>query len=93
MKPGQCCLYVRPQNGGTHSQWRLSGSLVTTLPLADVRSLFRILSFWSGWPVELVLPAEAGAAEWFAWWSDLVAQIPGDHLRVRFVADSTGQRR
>jgi hypothetical protein len=92
MKYGQCRLYVRPQNRGAHTRWRLSGSLVTTLPTVQLRSLFRTLSFWSGWPVELVLPADSVAAGWFAWWSDAVAQIPADHLHVRFVLPSLAAR-
>jgi hypothetical protein len=85
MKRGQFRLYVHPENGGTHTRWRLCGSLVTTLPRRQFRWLFRILWFWSGWPVELVLPAGAGTAEWLAWWSDMVALVPARHLHVRFV--------
>ena len=84
MKPGQCGLHLRPVNDGAYTQWRLYGSLVTNIPVPHLRPLFRTLSFWSGWPVELVLPAETGTASWFAWWSDTVALIPAHHLHVRF---------
>ncbi len=84
MKPGQCALHLRPANSGAYTQWRLYGSLVTTVPLTQLRPLFRTLSFWSGWPVELVLPADAAVANWFTWWSEIIAQIPERHLHVRF---------
>ena len=89
MKSGQCRLYVRPQNRGAYTRWRLSGSLVTTLPVTQLRPMFRTLTFWSGWPVELVLPADVGTADWFAWWSDIIAQVPADHLYVRFALRSS----
>jgi hypothetical protein len=85
MKAGQCRLYVRPQYSGAYTRWRLSGSLATTVPTTELRPLFRTLSFWSGWPVELVLPADAGMDDWFTWWSETIAQIPERHLHIRFM--------
>jgi len=58
--------------------------MATAIPAGELGSLFRMLSFWSGWPVGLVLPADAGTGAWFAWWSDVIAQMPADHLQVRF---------
>lgn len=90
MKPGQFKIYIFPENGGAYTQWRLCGSLVTTVPARQLRGLFRMLCFWSGWKVVLVLPAKVAAADWFAWWSDMVAQIPERHLDVRFeLSDAT----
>jgi hypothetical protein len=85
MKPRQFKIHIRPENGGAYTRWRLSGSLVTTVPVRQLRWLFRMLSFWSGWPVELVLPAAVATADWFTWWSDVVALVPEPHLHVRFV--------
>lgn len=83
-RPGQIRLQVRPQHGGAFTRWRLTGSLVTTVPHRELRLIFQKLSFWSGWPVELVLPADAGTAAWFEWWTAAIDATPEDHLSVRF---------
>jgi len=88
MRKAQCSLYLLSENGGAHTRWRLYGHMATAIPAEELRSLFRMLTFWSGWPVELVLPVEAGTGAWFAWWSDAIAQVPVDHLHVRFALRS-----
>jgi hypothetical protein len=88
MPKGQCSLYLLSENGGVRTRWRLYGRMPTALPPEELRPMFRTLSFWSGSPVELVLPADVGTADWFAWWSDAIAQVPVDHLHVRFALRS-----
>jgi hypothetical protein len=83
-RPGQISIRLRPQCDGAFTRWQLSGSTVTTAPPEQVRDLMRMLSHWSGSPVELVLPAEDGSAEWFDWWADTIAPLPARRLEVRF---------
>ena len=85
MKPGQFRMILKPLLGGSFTQWRLFGSTVTPVPHAEMQRLIEQLSFWSGWPVELVLPVDIGADAWFEWWTNAMTDIPADHLQVRFV--------
>jgi len=60
-------------------------------PTRELRHLFRKLSFWSGWPIELVLPADAATDAWFDSWTTAIDRVPVDHLHVRFdVSKPTG---
>lgn len=88
MSKARCSLYLLSENRGAHTRWRLYGRMATAIPTAELRPMFRMLSYWSGSPVELVLPADIGTADWFAWWSDAIAQVPVDHLHVRFALRS-----
>jgi hypothetical protein len=85
MPQGQFRLRLSPRHGGAFTSWRLCGCVATALPSRDMRRLMQTLSFWSGWPVELVLPAEVGTDAWFEWWADVAAGIPLNNLQVRFV--------
>jgi len=89
--PGQIRIYLTPQHGGAFTRWRFTGSLVTPIPTRELRHLFRKLSFWSGWPIELVLPADAATDAWFDSWTTAIDRVPVDHLHVRFdVSKPTG---
>lgn len=81
---GQMKLRLSPQEGGAFTRWQLTGSTVTTMPRQELRRLLQTLSFWSGWPVELVLPADAATGAWFDWWTAAIDATPVDHLVVRF---------
>lgn len=92
-KPGQFIWHMKPQHRGSFTQWRLSGSVPTVVPGGQIRQVIRTLWFWSGWPVELVLPVAVETAPWFEWWTGAVATIPEEELRVRFVVRHSGLRR
>ena len=85
MKRGQFHLRMDPVHGGAFTRWRLTGSVVTAIPYRQMRQLIESLSLWSGWPVELVLPADITTAHWFEWWTHIVDTIPEHALHVRFV--------
>lgn len=87
-RAGQIILRLRPQHGGAFTRWQLSGSLVTAISHRDLRQLMRKLSFWSGWPIELVLPAAAATAQWFEVWTHAIDHVPAAHLEVRFEVES-----
>jgi len=83
-RPGQISVHLNPQCEGAFTRWRLFGSTLTTAPHEQVREMMRMLSQWSGGPVEFVLPAEAGPDAWFDWWADAIAPLPVRHLELRF---------
>ena len=83
---GQFCWRMTPQHGGSFTRWRLSGSVPTALPGWEMRQVIRTLWFWSGWPVELVLPVAVETAPWLEQWCAAVAATPEDHLHMRLVA-------
>ena len=82
---GQFHITLHPAHGGTFTEWCISGSTPTAIPSWQLTRLVQAMSFWSGWPVELVLPAERATALWFSWWADALADIHPEHLHVEFV--------
>jgi len=85
-KQGQFHLHLSPLCCGSFTRWRLDGSVATPMPGREFGRVIRTLGFWSGWPVELVLPVAVETACWFEVWSDAIAAIPEDHLKLRLVA-------
>jgi hypothetical protein len=77
-------LHLSPLRGGAFTRWRLCGSFATAASLRDLRWLFGKLALWSGSPIELVLPAEAGTATWTDFWETVVERTPAHHLEVSF---------
>ncbi|MFH1176216.1 MAG: hypothetical protein V1750_02330 [Acidobacteriota bacterium] len=84
-KPGQFRLHLSPLHSGSFTRWRLSGSVPTAMPGRELGRVIRTLWFWSGWPIELVLPVAAETACWFEYWSDAIAEIPEDRLVLRLM--------
>jgi len=84
-KLGQFQVRLSPQQSGAFTRWRIVGSVPTAIPRSHLRQMMQGVSFWSGWPVALVLPAEVATVAWFEWWADALADIPEDHLQMRFV--------
>jgi len=89
---GQVRIYVEPQYSGNFTRWRLTGSFPTPVPHQMLRQLFKKLSFWNGWPVELVLPVDVGTVAWFDSWTDAIANIPAHHLQIRFSFKGQAER-
>jgi len=83
-RAGQIQLRISPQRGGILTRWRLTGSLVTTIPYRELRYVFGKLSLWSGSPIELVLPAVDAPDSWRASWGCAIDRVPEPHLEVRF---------
>lgn len=82
--PGQIRLHLQPQRGGLLTRWRLTGSLVTAVPLRELRHVLGKLSLWSGCPIELVLPAGATPGRWWDSWENAIGRLPTSHVEVRF---------
>jgi hypothetical protein len=81
-RPSQFHVRLRPLHGGAFTQWRISGSAPTATRPWRLARLMQELSLWSGWPVELALPAELETDDWFSLWLDMLADIPSDHRIV-----------
>jgi hypothetical protein len=85
MRQGQMRVRLRPIVGGSYTEVRLCGMVPTTVPPRAVQRALSLLRLWSGWPVALALCVEADAAGWCEVWADALADVPADHLEVRFV--------
>ena len=57
MRQGQFQVRLRPCCGGAFTQLQLSGCVPTAIPPHLAKQLTESLTFWSGWPVLLALPA------------------------------------
>ena len=84
MKHDAFKLHLKPIDDGSFTRLRLCGSVVTALPPCELRRLVRQLWNWTGEPVELVLPVDAGSVAWFELWTYAISEIPAHHLQVRF---------
>jgi hypothetical protein len=78
-------LRLRPQ-GQAYSRLSLSGVIPTTPSAQDLRLFCYLLSLWQGSPLDVVLSADARVS-WVTAWTDALAFVREDHLRVRFVLD------
>jgi hypothetical protein len=81
----QVTLELSPREDGSYTQLSLSASLPTALPPRELRRLFAMLAFWSGWPVSVVLRVDATTAGWCEWWTDALCAVRVRDLEVRFV--------
>ena len=77
-------MQLLPLHGGSFTEMRLRGAVPTALPSATLRRLFAVLSFWSGWPVVLVLSVDLATAGWCEIWSDALRDVHEHHLEIRF---------
>ena len=85
MSADQVTLELSPREDGSYTQLSLSASLPTALPPRELRRLFAMLAFWSGWPVSVVLRVDATTAGWCEWWTDALCAVRVRDLEVRFV--------
>jgi hypothetical protein len=91
MDTGQMKLMLSPKEGGSYTRLSLCGWLPTALPGRELRRLLSMLSFWSGWPVRVVLSVDAQTASWCEVWTDALCAVPERHLEVQF--QMAGQER
>ena len=89
---GQFLMGMKPLHGGAYTLWHLEGTVPTAVPAREMSRLIQMLWFWSGWSVELVLPVAVEMAAWLEWWTDAIAIIPEEQLRVGFVAGSSARK-
>ena len=76
----QFSISLTAHRGGAYTVIELSGAVPTSDLVPRIRQIIGSLSFLSGHPVELALPAEGVEGWWFDWWADAVADIPEHHL-------------
>jgi hypothetical protein len=93
MADGRMRIRLTPEHGGSFTRVRLCGSLPTAVPRRGAARLVRVLAVWSGAPVECALFADAAAASWCEWWTDLLAGMSARHLRVRYRRARRGDAR
>jgi hypothetical protein len=84
MRHGQAQLVLRPLQGGSFTQVRLTATVPTSPPAVLMRRGVAALAFWSGWPVELVLCVGLEAGAWCDVWCDALKDVAEDHLDLRF---------
>ena len=85
-RAGQFHIHLQPEHGAAFTHGCVAGSAPTAVPSWQLDRLMQALCFWSGWPVELVLPAEVATVAWFSWWGGALADIAPEHLELRCVA-------
>lgn len=84
-RAGQFHIRLQSRHRGRFTQWRACGSVPTTLPKQQLQHLMEMITYWSGWPVELVLPVEVDTAGWCELWADALADVPAEYLHLRLV--------
>lgn len=78
----QLILELRPWRDGAHTLVNLRGTMETVAKSTEMRSLLKVLSWWSGAPVDVVLCVDgtnAGSC-WIEVWDQVLAHIRGRHL-------------
>jgi len=80
-------LELRPSRHGAYTVVSLQGTIATVAQPKQMRSLLKVLSFWSGAPVDLALCVDGTSSGscWLEVWDDVLLHIRGRHLfQVRF---------
>lgn len=76
-------LFLDQQPDGS-TKLRLCGSVSAPLPPSAMRFFLAQMSWWSGSPLELVLPADSGTVTWFESWGAALEEVPDDMIQIRF---------
>jgi hypothetical protein len=98
--PSDLTMELRPWREGAYTQVSLRGVIATVAQPKEMRCLLKVLSWWSGAPVDLALCVDGTSSGscWLEVWDDVLLHIRGRHLfRARFVVSrgtlATGMRR
>jgi hypothetical protein len=81
-------IELRPSMDGAYTWVKMQGAVATIAQPKEVRSLFKVLSWWSGAPVDLALCVDGtnSGSRWLEIWDDVLLRVRGRHLfEVRFV--------
>jgi hypothetical protein len=81
-------LSLQPSLDGSSTRLLLCGSVTGPIPSNELGQWLRLLSSWTGLPVELALPAAEATGEWFESWTDAIAELPVHHLQIRFILET-----
>lgn len=77
-------LHLRPLEGGAFTQASLRGALCSAPQGMWMRGLLRMLAFWSGWPVHVVLHVDRATAGWSEVWADALTFVSVGDYTVEF---------
>jgi hypothetical protein len=81
-------LELRPLQEGGYTLVNLRGPIATVAQPKEVRSVLRVLSWWSGAPVDVALCVDGtnSGSRWLEVWDDVLVHIRERHLyRLRFL--------
>jgi len=84
-KPNRMRLELRPLNGGSYTQFSLSGPVPSAPQPQGLRRLLTMFALWNGCPVDVVLFVDGQTASWCEVWCDALTRVPVRHLEVSFV--------
>ena len=75
-------LELRSMHEGRYTHVNLQGTMETVADPKDMRSLLKVLSWWSGAPVDIVLCVDGtnSGACWLELWDAVLLHIRGRHL-------------
>jgi hypothetical protein len=85
-RPG-LTLSLRPLEGGAYTQVSLQGAICSAPHGRSLRGLFRMLAFWTGWPVHVVLRVDRCTAGWCELWTDALTAVSVGDFTVEFQPD------
>jgi hypothetical protein len=77
-------LELKPLHGGSYTQLSLVGPVCSAPQKTALRRLMRMLSFWNGYPVRVVLFADGRTAYWLEEWCDVLATVPWRDHELEF---------
>jgi hypothetical protein len=84
-------LSLRPMQGGSYTQFSVTGTLCSAPQARVMQRLAETFSLWSGWPLHVVLHVDMQTAGWCEVWTDALAAVPMDSLAVTFRAPRRGE--
>lgn len=88
MNEPELTLELRPIHDGRYTQVSLRGTMETVAQPKEMRSLLKVLSWWSGAPVDVALCVDGtnSGSCWLEVWDDVLAHIRGRRLfRLRLI--------
>lgn len=88
MAETELTLELGPRQNGAYTLIKLRGTIATVAQPKEVRSLLKMLSWWSGAPVDVALHVDGtnSGSRWLELWDDVFLHIRGRRLfQVRFL--------
>lgn len=84
MEKGQTVVRLRPVAEGAYTEFSVCGVVPSSIPYGVMSRLLRGLSFWSGYPVRVVLSVDILTASWLECWTDVLGRVPESHRKIIF---------
>jgi len=81
-------MELKPWSEGAYTFLTVRGVIATVAQPRELRSLLKVLSWWSGAPVDVVLSVDGtnSGSRWLEFWDDVLLNVRGRHLfRLRLV--------